>query len=117
VPVVPTFTPEFVDKKPVEFSVKQCYNKCAAFDKSSDTDFATCLLGCFGGQKPEKVDSGTKKNETIDKKPKAVVVVEPIVSARKARGYEEYKECVKKCYAENGGSGNFSSCPITCVFR
>jgi len=55
VPVVPTFTPEVVDKKPVEFYVKECYNRCAVVYKSTDPDYATCLLGCtVGGQKPKE---------------------------------------------------------------
>jgi hypothetical protein len=82
VPVVQTFTPEIVDKKPVEFYVKECYDRCAVAYKPTDSDFSYCLLGCtVGGQKFDKVN----------------VAINPFTPVRDARGLTA---CEKKCGPE-----------------
>jgi hypothetical protein len=55
--VIAPFTPEFVNKKPVEFYVRECYERCEFAYKKTDADYASCLLGCTigGGKLQDKV--------------------------------------------------------------
>jgi hypothetical protein len=99
VPVVPTFTPEFVEKKPVEFYVKECYDRCAVAYKSTDPDFSYCLIGCtVGGQKLDKVD----------------FAINPIAPVREARDFED---CKKNCLFAIAEYSVYQYCLIGCKGR
>jgi hypothetical protein len=96
VPVVPTFTPEVVDKKPVEFYVKECYDRCAVAYKPTDPDFSYCLLGCtVGGQKLDKVD----------------FAINPFTPVREAHALTA---CEKKCEPERFFLTFYLDCMIKC---